>query len=822
MRPVNLVIEAFGPFAGKEEVDFSKLNTNLFLITGNTGAGKTTIFDAITFALYGEASGKNRKSTMLRSDFASDDKATRVTFVFSYGEREYKVIRTPLYERRKLRGEGTVKQNAEATLYEGEKVIAAGAGVVTDKIQEIIGLNRDQFVNVSMIAQGEFLKLLLAKSSERAIIFRDIFKTGIYKHLQLELRDRCKEKSTQMEISKKSLIQYAEGCQLKEEDKYEELLKNSNIYIIPELITDLETVISEDEMDISGVRQELNEKKKEYTKLLEKYTKAVEKQKEYNEIKKRLDMLLREKANVEETLKHAKEELDDVSQKTEEIEAYKKRANVIESTFAMYGRVEELQAEHDKKSEEYNKQEKHLYEKQKHIQKVSKDLEKTEKEVQKTSEEYEMIEKQKNQVIIEYEKMSDEFLRCQAGIMASELTLGKPCPVCGSLEHPNKQILTENVCTEAQLNEKKQNRDALKEKQLELAEEIHNKKQAQENIIIEKNALIEEEKKLEKDMQEQKLVLTQIETGIDAAAEQLEFKRLKEAQKAAKKCVDEADKIIKLQDKCRKKVEKANASLIAVEKQIKADEEWLCKKEKSLQDTETMKLKCAEAKENIECLEKKDRTLGLRYEKNKESLKNILKAKEEYAVIERDWKVYDQLNQTANGGGYGRGKFDFESYVQSKYFEQVISLANIRLGKMTYGRYELVRRRTADSKASHTGLELDVLDNNTGKTRKGETLSGGEAFMAALSMALGMSDVISANSGGIRMDSMFIDEGFGSLDANALEMALSILAELSEQSLGDKELKRQVGIISHVDMLKERVDNKIMVESGIHGSRIVQ
>lgn len=822
MRPINLVVEAFGPFAGKEEVDFTKLNTNLFLITGNTGAGKTTIFDAITFALYGEASGKNRKATMLRSDFASDDNVTRVTFSFSYGDKEYKVVRTPLYERRKLRGEGTVKQNADATLYEEDKAIAAGAGVVTEKIQEIVGLNRDQFVNVSMIAQGEFLKLLLAKSSERAIIFRDIFKTGIYKHLQLELRERAKEKNAQLELSKKSLIQYAEGCQLKDEEKYTELLKNNNIYAIPELLTDLETVIVEDEIEISEIRKELSAKKKEHTKLFEGYTKAVEKQKEYNEIKKRLDILLRDKAKVVETLELAKEELQNTIQRTEEVEEYKRRATVIENTFSMYSRVEELQEEYDKKSTEYEKQEKLLLAKREHIQEVDKELQKLEEEVQKTSEKYENLEKEKNRVICEYEQMSDAFLRCQAGIMASTLILGEPCPVCGSLEHPNKQVLTENVCTEAELNEKKQLRDALKEKQLKLADEIRNKKQAQEKIIAEINVSSKEEKKLEADIQKQKLALAQLEAGMEAATNQLEFKRLKEAKREAKRCIEEADKIIRLQEKNKKKVEKINAELLGVEKQIKADEVWLSKKEKLLQDTETLNEQCDEVKGHIDVLDKRDRTLSLRYDKNKETWKNILKAKEEYAIAEGDWKIYDQLNQTANGGGYGRGKFDFESYVQSKYFEQVISLANIRLAKMTFGRYELVRRRTADSKASHTGLELDVLDNNTGKTRKGETLSGGEAFMAALSMALGMSDVISANSGGIRMDSMFIDEGFGSLDANSLEMALSILTDLSEQSVTERGVNRQVGIISHVDMLKEQIDNKILVESGVHGSKIRQ
>jgi len=820
MRPINLIIEAFGPFAGKEEIDFTKLNSGLFLITGDTGAGKTTIFDAITFALYGEASGKNRKSTMLRSDFAEDDKITRVEFSFLYGEKEYRVTRTPMYERRKLHGEGTVKQNADATLYEGENIVASGASVVTDKIQEIVGLNRDQFVNVSMIAQGEFLKLLLAKSSERAVIFRDIFKTGIYKHLQLELRDRTKEKSTQLELCKKSLVQYAEGCQLKEADKYDELLKNSNIYIIPELLQDLEDVISEDEEDISSIKEELSEKKKEYTKTLEKYTKAVEKQKEYNEIKKRLDSLKKDKEDVDKSLELAKEELINVNKRMDEVEAYKKKATVIESTFSMYNKVEELQSEHDEKSKEQTKQKKLLDAKQKELDKINLNIENVEKEIRKMSDEYELIEKDKNQVTLEYETMSDSFLRCQAGIMASALLEGEPCPVCGSLEHPNKQILTEKVCTEAQLNDKKEKRDALKEKQLKLADEIMGKKQLQEKIIAEKNTLVNEEKSLENNINELKIELAQIVSGMNVATEQLEYKRLKEAERAAKKCVEEADKIIKLQEKIKKNVEKYTASLTAVQKQIMADEAWLVKKEKSLQDTETIKKHCDEIHADIAILEKNDKLISMRHDRNKEALQNILKSKEEYDFVEKAWKLYDQLNQTANGGGYGRGKFDFESYVQSKYFEQVISLANIRLGKMTFGRYELIRRKTADSKASHTGLELDVLDNNTGKTRKGETLSGGEAFMAALSMALGMSDVISANSGGIRMDSMFIDEGFGSLDANSLEMALSILTELSEQSTYGETTKRQVGIISHVEMLKERIDSKIVVESGIHGSRI--
>ena len=176
------------------------------------------------------------------------------------------------------------------------------------------------------------------------------------------------------------------------------------------------------------------------------------------------------------------------------------------------------------------------------------------------------------------------------------------------------------------------------------------------------------------------------------------------------------------------------------------------------------------------------------------------------------------MNRTAEGSGFAKGKFSFESYVQAKYFEQIIDLANVRLEKMTSGRFVLLRREEAATKASQTGLEIDVLDKNTGKVRHGESLSGGEAFMASLSMALGMSDVIASSQGGIKLEAMFIDEGFGSLDSNSLENAITILNDLSGDNNG---MKRPVGIISHVDMLKERIDNKIVVERGIKGSHIM-
>lgn len=820
MKPINLIIEAFGPFAGREEIDFTKINSGLFLITGDTGAGKTTIFDAITFALYGEASGNRRKSTMLRSDFAKDEDVTRVTYTFVYGDNEYKVVRTPQYERRKLRGDGNVKQNADATLYEGDQVLAAGAGGVTDKIQEIMGIGRDQFVNVSMIAQGEFLKLLLAKSSERAIIFRDIFNTGIYKHLQLALRDKAKELYGRLEICKESLIQYAMGSEIDSFENYDELLKNRNVYVVPNVLTDLEKTISTDGEKLSKIKAEKLSKNKEFEKAFERYTKAVEKKKEYDEIKKRLEKTVTKKDEAERELDVANALLEEAKGNITKAEGLKKQAAVIQNTFPMYDKVEELQTKCDAIKKEYDKREKALQKNSEEINKKNKSLEKLQTHISSLIEKFDNVEIIKNQTILEYENMSDAFLRCQAGIMASTLVEGTPCPVCGSTSHPSKQKLTEKVCTEEELNKKKESRDLLKEQQLKLAKEISFNKEEKEKLICEKSILTDNETTLQKELNDIKIELTRLMAGVNLAKEQLQFSSLKDAKKESKRCLDESGKITKLLDESGKKVEKCNLTLAALSSQIKKDEEWLEKKQKSIEDSVAIKEVADVLQLDIKSLDKQERQLELRLDKNKTALVNILKSKKEYDKTENEWKIYDSLNQTANGGGYGKGKFDFESYVQAKYFEQVIALANVRLGKMTFGRYELVRRTVADSKASHTGLELDVLDNNTGKTRRGETLSGGEAFMAALSMALGMADVISANSGGIRMDSMFIDEGFGSLDANALEQALSILSELAVSHDSESGYIRQVGIISHVEILKDRIDDRITVKTGIHGSKI--
>ena len=822
MRPKELVMEAFGPFAGKETIDFTRLNQGLYLITGDTGAGKTTIFDAITFALYGEASGNNRKSNMLRSDFADEKSITRVAFTFSYGDKSYKVVRTPQFERAKQRGEGTIKQAADATLYSlsgnEDEVICAGASMVTEKVTEIMGINREQFVNVSMIAQGEFLKLLLAKSSDRAGIFRDIFKTQIYENLQKTLKFKARELYGKKEMKKQALMQYAKGAEIENEQDFDRLIKEENVYIIPEFIKAMEEYIAWDEKELSNIKLKKKEQKKLYDTSLEKLAKEQEKQRAYNEVEKRLNKSVLDKKAEEPRLADAMEKLISSEERKGEIEELSARAIRIKDSLELYEQLDRLKEELDGKNAEYENVSKDIKANQQLMEQKSHEIQGYVDRQKDMTARFELLEQSKNEAALLYEQMSDDFLRSQAGIMASRLTDGTPCPVCGSKTHPSKQPVTEIVCTEEELKGAKQKRDNLKNELQKLSKALADNKELMTKKEEELAFCKEKDLALAVKGHEIKLLATQLEERILTRREQLSYKSFPAAKKAYSDCLNEIDKINKEQIKARENVEKLKVSIKSLEELIEKDTLWLEKKAKELKATEGLEAECGNSENAIKELEKQEKLIEIRLNKNRTALADIMREQEEYNFVEKEWKIYDDLSQTANGGGFTKGKFDFESYVQAKYFEQIIELANIRLGKMTGGRFVLIRRTEAVTKASHTGLEIDVLDNNTGKIRRGETLSGGEAFMASLSMALGMSDVIASSSGGIRLDSMFIDEGFGSLDANSLENALAILSELSE---GGYRGNRLIGIISHVETLKDRIDNKIVVERGIKGSKIL-
>lgn len=828
MRPIKLVMEAFGPFAGKEIVDFEKMAGGLYLITGDTGAGKTTIFDAITFALYGEASGNARKANMMRSDFAEDSAVTRVTYTFSYGARQYKVVRSPQYERRKLRGEGTIRQNGEAALFRDETAIASGYNAVTERVTELVGINRDQFVSVSMIAQGEFLKLLLAKSSERAGIFRDIFKTGVYKHLQLELSGRTKTAEQKLGLCRAALLQYAGGADItavEEASDVEEmnrLLWEGNIHVIPEFLETVSRAVAEDESRLAELTRRKSEYNRTHDRILEQLAKVEAKQKALAERYKELEKSVREKESLLPKQAEAEQVVAEAEVQKQEADRLRTRAGLIENSYEMYERYRALQEAYDAGEKRYRTACRALSDIEKKERGLEKDIKKHAQAINTMVHAFERLEQQKNDMSEQYERMSDAFLRNQAGIMAERLVEGEPCPVCGSTTHPCRQSLTERVCSEAELQELREKRDALRKEQELKSKQLAGLRGEAEELEKRKQTVTEERDKQAAEAAQLKLETAGMEGSVKEAQEQLEFGSLKEAQRECKRCTGEADKLEKKQKAAQETLENLRRKLGTLEEIIKKHREWIAKKERSFdeQQAELLRTEEKEWKERIRQSEQEEKRIGVRLAKNRQAASELAAAQERFTQAEETWQMYDELSRMAGGSGYGKGKFDFESYVQAKYFEQVIELANIRLTRMTSGRFELIRRREADSKAARTGLELDVLDNNSGKIRRGETLSGGEAFMAALSMALGMSDVITANSGGIRMDSMFIDEGFGALDANAMEQALVVLSELGSAGTASDGGTRMVGIISHVEGLKDRVENKIVVERGIHGSRI--
>lgn len=214
MRPEKLTISAFGPYAGKTEINFTRLgDRGLFLITGDTGAGKTTIFDAITFALYGEASGNVREPGMFRSKYARENEPTFVELEFIYQGKRYRVTRNPEYLRPKGRGTGYTMQKADAelTFFDGRQPVTR-TREVTRAVEEVIGLDYQQFTQIAMIAQGDFQKLLLAGTQERGEIFRRIFHTGLYQEVQNRLRDAAKERREEYDEIRRSIVQYLMGA----------------------------------------------------------------------------------------------------------------------------------------------------------------------------------------------------------------------------------------------------------------------------------------------------------------------------------------------------------------------------------------------------------------------------------------------------------------------------------------------------------------------------------------------------------------------------------------------------------------------------------
>lgn len=1093
MRPERLTMCAFGPYAGRVEVPFSEFGTHgIYLITGDTGAGKTTIFDGIVFALYGEASGDVRRPDMLRSDFAEASVKTYVELEFTCRGRRYKVVRNPEYMRPKTRGEGMTKEAADASLTCPDGRVVTGNRQTTKAVTELLGIDRSQFVQIAMIAQGDFLKLLLAGTEERGRIFRRIFNTDCYVTFQKELKRRLLETKRGWDELQRSVRQYADGILLppeeaslssgqvaaeriflpSEQETTEESVLLSGQYTAERVFLSSEQKATEEAISSSGqvaaeetilsseqetvragcasesflaaqsqnaaarvrelleaggtfrlpelleVLRTLLEIEKQRQKECSREAAAVER--ELFEVQERLgrqkiaEQVLTEIGKKQKLVEKLEEEekewgtlLQVAKEREPEAESSARQAAVLEQQLPRYKQLDAFLAEcrelEKKKASEEKHGEKLRLMAEQTARKLTageqrfeelgvpeqelvrlelqeagcarqrEELAKLERMLQTESRQGKLVSSAEQAFVRacetstalgkQYVDLEAAFLSGQAGILAQTLEEGQPCPVCGSREHPDPAMRSAHVPSEKELRELGEGRDiALAEttrlsgelagvrgqynesrRQLEewcaaagvigssvdaarsyLQEQTslldrneesnHAQRTILEAALVEKQRLAEALPLLKKQQEEQRQAQEEsarilvklsaeaaaagkqavnlraelsyenrraaqrsladlvkcrerIEREICDAEEQLqrrktakaaELKTLESLRRQAVKAIRGMEKDLRDMDVEDKVPEGESSIRLAVGAEVDVDvsasgkvDVYAGEQMEAGVDADGQMVASVDAGAQIEAnmntgvpniagLESPARILAWKNYllarraallARKSGLERL--AQQRHTLLETDGKILRQLesgsrklleaeqgyellaglSDTANGELRGKQKLAFEQYIQIVFFGQIIQEANKRFSVMTDGRYLLKRREDASNLRSQTGLELNVFDYYTGRLRSVQSLSGGEAFKASLSLALGLADVVQQYAGGIQLDAVFIDEGFGSLDHESLNQAIRILNDLAGSS-------RLAGIISHVEELKERIDRKIVVKKGTAGSTL--
>lgn len=917
MRPLYIRMSAFGPYAGTQELNMEELGAGgLYLITGDTGAGKTTIFDAITFALYGEASGDSREAGMLRSKYADPSVPTEVELTFIYGGKTYQVRRNPEYERPAKRGTGMTMQKAEAELVYPDGRIVTKPKDVTAAVTEIMGVNREQFCQIAMIAQGKFRDLIEKGTTERQKIFREIFRTAPYQKVQDILKEQYRALEKECETLRESVKQYIQGILWNEETFAGKRQETGDVELpveeVMELLTDQNTA---DQRVQTELLEELQEKEKELQKIrsdLERDQERKKREKLYLELQDRRKALL---GHLEELQNRYQEE----QEKEPERRCLADEISRLESLMPQYVRLEAVRKTEKANRDEYEKlsvkkqqcmskinelkdkiqegreADKALADAPEEYQKLLYESVKHQKYMEclwKLAQEIQIYEKLKQSLIqkqqeyqterdivqkkeAEYRTKNQAFLDEQAGILSQTLVEGQPCPVCGSVHHPvparqnpgapskeelevlqqeleqcrakeaeasqkagellgNAQSRAESIKKEAErleltgaLEEMKhqlaglQKQGQVTEKQLQRDRNLTAEKVKQKEMW--RRILPEQEKTLEQAVEElQKIREHQValESSHQAAGE--EIRRLTEAlpYPGQKEALEQQKELEQKQTAMKRQLEQAEKAVQRAEVEIAGTDGRLKELKQQLEEVEEVDIEALQQKrmkieaEKATC-EERGKELHHRIQNNQMVLKNLQNRSTELTAKEKQYAMIRSLAVTAMGNIPGKEKIMLETYVQMTYFDRIIARANTRLMVMTGGQYEMKRRRGAGNLRSQSGLELDVIDHYNGSERSIRTLSGGESFQASLALALGLADEIQASAGGIRLDTMFVDEGFGSLDSESLEQAVQALAGLAES-------RRLVGIISHVDELKNRIDRQIVVKKERSGGSIAE
>lgn len=1093
MRPRNLTLSAFGPYAGQVEINLEQLgDRGLYLITGDTGAGKTTLFDAITYALYGQPSGDNRDPSMFRSKYALPETPTWVELVFSYRGKTYTIRRSPEYERPAKRGGGMTIQKAEAELRLPDGRIVTKAKEVNGEITRIIGLDRNQFAQIAMIAQGDFLKLLVADTKSRQDIFREIFKTRYYMVFQERLKSESGKLQRECEAARASVAQYLGGVQCEAEDLLRPRLEQAQAGQLPfeETLELVKTLITQDTQAELRWQKELDkldgeiretaaklgraaELEKTRKKLADTQIQREEQQKQVQQTKVLLELeqekihqreeLARELADLEAELpryqeltekngtlaglERAADELKGQKSRQEgqrqalqtELEGWKTEREGLaqaaadkerllgeqtqaearrtalrtleqdvdawqrclqrlregqEQCEALYRQQNELSAQWAQENDAFQggktawtateglesekqallRRQEQAQEKQEALEGLEtlrKDWDKARQSQQKAQTDYEKAREEAEEKSETYRRLNRAFLDEQAGILARALEEGQPCPVCGSIHHPAPAQVSAQAPTEAALEQAKEGwetaqgqaneasltagswKTTVQEREQHLLAQMKpyveepDLSQAQRQLadcrakgaealaqihgaLLELEGQLTHRAQLEQELQaqEEKLnaltlqqeevraAITQAEvaqSGLQGQKEQLEetlrrqleeqlehcplaeaaerlavqLQAVEETQQQLIRQVQQAEKKLKRKQQLDVQIPQREGEVSQLDQQIAAAREELARinsrREELDEQIQTLRAQLhysddAEAQEKKIALEgeiagldeafkgteeawntAKNRLAGLdtaigeltklleegeridvaaqqfhsqelmeqrtaaaaaqrtvhtRLSANKGALEHIQKKAQALRQVEERYTWMRTLSNTVNGNLSGKEKIALETYVQMTFFDRILSRANVRFLIMSGGQYELKRRREAENNRSQSGLELDVIDHYNGSERSVKSLSGGESFKASLSLALGLSDEIQSSAGGIQLDTMFVDEGFGSLDEESLQQAIRALTSLTEGN-------RLVGIISHVAELKEKIDKQIIVtKDRTGGSRV--
>lgn len=915
MRPIKLTVSAFGPYAGLQEFDMDKLGTGgVYLITGDTGAGKTTIFDAITFALYGEPSGTVRDPSMFRSKYADTDTLTYVELEFDYSGKRYTIRRSPKYERPKLKGSGTVMQDADGYMTCGGVTLASKPKDVTAAVKDLLGIDRNQFSQIAMIAQGDFQRLLLASTEERVKIFRQIFKTELFQRLQERLALEVRALNERRTALCGSIDQYIGGASCPdghpelaeklERAKTGELSADDCIELLGNLVNLDEADRSEYALRLDALETQLRQANElfgqaqtldlarsglaqteeklsalipELTRLSDAARGACARQPEADaltgqiaaqtELLPRYDELSARKQRRADTSLELDTKKKQRTTLAETASGTSAKIAAAEKELSALSDVQTLHAQLQAQLDSITEQGRQL----RNLSRAEDNLRKTCKQLAEAQKSYTEAAGAAENAAAVHSRANRAFMDAQAGILASTLTEGAPCPVCGSTEHPAPAALSKVAPTEAELEKltkaAKHAQETAEERSREASQLLGQKQTAEKSLsegcmellgrfspetccndinkaladaialysdvnsrLNEQNTRLERKKSLDERLPELRIRAQQEQealslcekeisalestlAGLDEAITEqsagLPHGSAKEARGFIASLEQQKESILKAitdtrtaEEQCRRQLSDLEGKKAAYASQLE---------NAPALDTAAVKQQCKELTDGKAALSDSLTALTVRLEANRSAKDGVCTQLEQLALLDEELGWTQTLSDVANGKLTGKDKLMLETFVQANYFERILVRANSRLTAMSGGQYELIRRQTADSLRGKSGLELDVIDHINGSVRSVNSLSGGESFKASLALALGLSDEIQQSAGGVRLDTMFIDEGFGSLSEGDLQQAMDVLAGLGSGN-------RLVGIISHVAELKERIERQIVVKKDRSGA----